>query len=160
MQQQELVRRFATWLYTLQPSLWKEVRHMAGTASGIFDWKAIVENSTPAELVQLIRALHVERFFDAVEWANLIEAVGLSKVIEAMGLPKVIDAVGLPKVIETVGLSKVIDAVGLSKVIETAGLSRVIDATGPEKVLDELLTHITAEQLQELLRRRQEKGEA
>ena len=40
MEDQELLRRFATWLRALQPGLWREVRHMAGKSSGIIDWEA------------------------------------------------------------------------------------------------------------------------
>jgi hypothetical protein len=55
-------------------------------------------------------------------------------------------------------LDDVVRVIPPERVIEILGLDRVIEVSGAEKVLEKLLAHVPAEQLQEMLRRRQEKG--
>ncbi len=54
---------------------------------------------------------------------------------------------------------QVIEVMGLDKVIEAAGTDKVIKAVGPEKTLDALLAQVSQEQLQEMLKRRQQQGD-
>jgi hypothetical protein len=100
---EELARRFVTWLYSLQPTVWEEIRHMASTQTGprIFEWEKIAKY---ADLGEVIRVIPPER------------------------------------------------------VIQMLGVDRAIEVIGPEKALDALLAHVTPEQIQEMLRRRQQQG--
>jgi hypothetical protein len=66
--------------------------------------------------------------------------------------------IGVEAAIEAIGLERVIAVVGLPRVIETVGLPRVIEAVGAEKLLNELLAQVSTEQIQEILRRRQQQG--
>jgi hypothetical protein len=165
LKREELLRRFAGWLYALQPGLWKEIRQMASTSKSdsIIDWEAVGEIANLEEVIphlspeRVIAVLGVQRAIETIGLPRVIEAVGLARVIEAVGLARVIEAVGLARVIEAVGLPHLIEAVGLARVIEAVGLPNLIEATGEEKILDELLARITPEQLQEMLRRRQQK---
>jgi hypothetical protein len=182
LQSQELLGRFGPWLYALQPGLWEEVRHMTGASSGIIDWEAVgkianldevVRILPPERIVQVLgaeriiqvlgvaRAVQViglDRVVEAVGLPRVLDTVGLPRVIEAVGLPRLVESVGLPRLVESVGLPRLVESVGLPQLIESVGLPRLIEASGAEKVLDELLAHIPAEQLAEMLRRRQEKG--
>jgi hypothetical protein len=147
LQNEELQRHFATWLVALQPLLWEEMRHMAETGapgSGLINWEAV---SRVVNLDEAVRFLPPE---------HVIQVVGVQRAIEVIGLPRVIEAVGLPRVIEAVGLPRVIEAVGLRHLLETAGLPRVFEAIGPAKVLQELLEVLPPEQVQEMLRQRQQ----
>jgi hypothetical protein len=99
LQNEELQRRFATWLVALQPLLWEEMRHMAETGapgSGIIDWEAV---SRVVNLDEAVRFLPPE---------HVMQVLGIQRAIEAVGLPRVIEAVGLPRVIEAVGPAKVL----------------------------------------------------
>jgi hypothetical protein len=153
---EDLQRRFATWLVALQPLLWEEMRHMAETGapgSGIINWEAV---SRVVNLDEAVRFLPAEHVIQVVGVQRAIEVVGAKRTIEIIGLPRVIEAVGLPRVIEAVGLPRVIEAVGLPRVIEAVGLPRVIETIGPDKLLQELLKVLPPEQVQEMLRRQQQ----
>ncbi len=129
--------RFAMWLSTLQPGLWKEMRQMVNALKrdSIIDWEAVGEITDLGEVVRLLPA---------------------ERVIEILGVERAIEAIGLRRTIETIGLPSVIEAVGLPSVIEAVGLPSVIEAVGAERVLDELFATVPAEQLREMLRRRQQ----
>jgi hypothetical protein len=138
LHQEELLRHFATWLSALQPRLWKEIRHMAETStpgSGLIDWEAVGEIANLDEVVRLLPPEHV------------IQVLGIERALEVIGLPRMIEVAGLPRMIE---------AVGLPRMIEAVGLPRVIEAVGPDKLLNELFKHMTTEQIQEALQRRQQ----
>ena len=123
--QEELLRRFATWLHTLQPVLWEEVRQMANTSTGIIDWEAV---SRVADLDEVVRFLPPQ---------HVIEVLGAERALQIIGLPRVIEAIGLPRVIEVVGLP------------------RVVEVVGPEQLLQELLKLMPPEQVQAMLQRQQ-----
>jgi hypothetical protein len=53
-------------------------------------------------------------------------------------------------------LTEVVRVLPPERVIQLLGADRVIQAVGPEKALDALLAHVTPEQIQEMLRRRQQ----
>jgi hypothetical protein len=97
---QELLNRFATWLFALQPDLWKEIQHMASstTTGSILNWEAIGKQ---VDLMEVVPHLPLDK---------VIERLGVHRAIEVIGLPRVIEAVGLPRVIETIGAEKVLDA--------------------------------------------------
>jgi hypothetical protein len=84
---------------------------------------------------------------DVVEIVRYIPA---KEVIEVLGTQRAIEAIGIDKVIETLGTQRAIEAIGLDKVIATAGA---------EKAFDALLAQLSPEQIQEMLKRRQQKGE-
>ncbi len=60
------------------------------------------------------------------------------------------------RIIQVLGVERAIQTIGLPRLIETVGLPRLIEASGPDKLLDELLTRIPLEQLQEMIRLRQQ----
>jgi hypothetical protein len=153
VERQELLGRFAEWLSALQPELWKEIRLMSETKTGIIDWERV---SKVEDVSGAVRCLPAERVIQILGVERAVEAIGLKRVIETAGLSRVVEAVGLPRVIEAVGLPRVVEAVGLPQVIEAVGLDRVIEAVGAETLLDKLLPQVPAERLQELLRRRQQ----
>jgi hypothetical protein len=84
-----------------------------------------------------------------IDWEALGKTTNLDEVVRF--LPP-------ERVIQVLGVRRAVEAVGLPKVIEVVGLPRVIETVGPEKVLDELLAQVPADQLQEMLQRRQPKG--
>lgn len=53
---------------------------------------------------------------------------------------------------------RVIQIMGVEKAVETIGLARVIEEIGPERILEELLTRLSPQQIEDLLRRRQQQG--
>ncbi len=62
----------------------------------------------------------------------------------------------LGEVVRLLPPARVIQILGVERAIQAIGLQRVIEATGAEKVLDELFATVPKEQLQEMLRRRQQ----
>jgi hypothetical protein len=88
-----LWQRYSSWLATLQPELWEEIRSMGKTRSKF--------------------GFHL---------GPVIEEVGLKQVIEEVGLKRVIEEVGLKRVIEEVGLKRVIEEVGLDRAINEMGI--------------------------------------
>ncbi len=129
VQSEELLRCYATWLMGLQPDLWQEVRAMART-KGIIDWEKVAR--TGEDVAEIVRYIPAE---------------------------EVVEVLGTQRAIEAIGIAKVIDAVGIAKVIAAAGTDKVIEALGPEKALDALLAKVSPEQIQEMLKRRQQQGE-
>lgn len=136
MRRQELLQRFGMWLHALQPTLWAEVQHMA-SSTGIIDWEALGKTTNLGEVVRFLPP------------QTVIDELGVQRAIEVIGLQRVIDTAGLPRVIEVIGLPRVIEAVGLD---------RVIEAVGADRLLERLLAQVPAEQLQEVLRRKQQEG--
>lgn len=57
----------------------------------------------------------------------------------------------------TTNLEEAVRFLPPERVIEVLGLGCVVETVGADKMLDELLARIPAEQLQEMLRRKQEK---
>jgi hypothetical protein len=154
VQRQELLERFAMWLKSLQPELWKEMRHMASTVRDrIIDWEALGKIANLEEVVPLIPP---DRVIAVLGVDRAIQTIGLDRVIEVVGLPRVLETVGLPRLIETVGLPRLIETVGLPRLIETVDWPRLIAASEIDKVLEALLKSIPREKLQELLRRTQQ----
>ncbi len=131
LRQEALLHRFAKWLFALQPGLWEEIRHMASksTSASIIDWEAV---GKIADLDEVVRVLPPDR---------------------------VIQILGVERAIEVIGVERVLKAVGLEQVLKAVGLERVVETSGAEKVLDVLLKQLKPEQLQEMLRRRQQNGE-
>jgi hypothetical protein len=113
VRQPQLLQRFAPWIYTLQPTLWEEIRAMATKATDgpRIDWEAVGKY---ANLDDVVRALPPDRA------AQLLAAV-----------------------------------VPPEKLIQAIGLDRLVETSGAEPVVEALLKHFSAEQLQELLRRKQ-----
>jgi hypothetical protein len=63
------------------------------------------------------------------------------------------------EVVEVLGTQRAIEAIGLDKVIATVGLDKVIAAAGAENAFHALLAQVSPEQIQEMLKRRQQLGE-
>jgi hypothetical protein len=63
------------------------------------------------------------------------------------------------RVIEVLGTQRAIDTIGLDKVIASVGLDKVIAAAGAENAFKVLLAQLSPEQIQEMLKRRQQQGE-
>lgn len=118
--QPDLAGRYAKWMVTLQPDLWKEVRRMASASTG----------GIP------------------VEWEKVAELVDLDEIIPYLS-PE--------QVVEKIGIERAVEAVGLPKVIEKVGLAKVIEAVGREKLLQHLLADVPAEQVEEVVRRAQQR---
>lgn len=87
LHQEELLRRFATWLHSLQPLLWEEIRHMANTSAGIIDWEAL---SKVADLDEVVRFLPPE---------HVLEVLGVERALEVIGLPRLLEICGPEKVL-------------------------------------------------------------
>jgi hypothetical protein len=81
------------------------------------------------------------------DWEQITEFAGFDEFVRL--LPP-------GKVIEIMGVERAIEAIGLDRVIKTVGPNRAIEALGPESLLAALFPGSTPEQLQELLRRRQQ----
>ncbi len=79
------------------------------------------------------------------------------KVGKYTNLEEVVPFIPLERIIQLVGPKQVIEQIGPKQIIEQLGLPRVIEASGEEKLLDELLKHLSPEQLQEMLRLRQQR---
>jgi hypothetical protein len=62
----------------------------------------------------------------------------------------------LDEVVRVIPPERVIQLLGVDRAVQAVGLDRVIESSGAEKVLDELLKHLSPEQLQEMLRLRQQ----
>jgi hypothetical protein len=88
LQQEELLRRFASWLHSLQQLLWEEMRHMAKASTGIIDWEAL---SRVADLDEVVRFLPPQ---------HVIEVLGFERALKVMGLPRVIEMAGPEKVVQ------------------------------------------------------------
>lgn len=84
-----------------------------------------------------------------LEWEKVGKHVDLAEVIPF--LPP-------ERIVQVMGIERAIEAIGLPRVIETVGLDRVIETVGAEKLLQNLLAHVPAEQVQEMLRRAQHKA--
>jgi hypothetical protein len=97
VQQEELLRRFATWLRALQPLLWEEVRHMANKPAGIIDWEAV---SRVADLDEVVRFLPPQHVIEILGAERALEVIGLARLIEAVGLPRLIEMAGPEKVLQ------------------------------------------------------------
>ncbi len=128
---EDLRQRFVSWLRTLHPDLWLEVRDMAGT-KGVIDWEKL---SKYEDLGEVIPFLPPER------------------VIERLGVAKAVAALGVARVINEVGLARVISEVGLARVINEVGLARVIAEVGIEKLLGEMKASMPPEQWRDLITR-------
>lgn len=114
VQHEDLLRRFATWVFALQPRLWEEIRYMVTTAT------------TGPHL----------------DWETIGKYVNLDEVVRTLPPDRVLQILGAD----------------LSRVIEAVGLPRLIEVSGAEKVLDGLLARIPPEQLQEMIRQRQQRS--
>jgi hypothetical protein len=90
VQTEQLLRRFAPWLRALQPQLWEEIRHMAGTATDrpLIDWEAV---GKIVDLGEVIRVLPPERIIQELGIERAVEIIGLEKVIEASGAEKLLE---------------------------------------------------------------------
>jgi hypothetical protein len=57
---EELLKRFAPWVYSFQPALWKEIQHMASKATDgpRIEWDKLAEY---ADLTEVLRVLPLER---------------------------------------------------------------------------------------------------
>ncbi len=82
-----------------------------------------------------------------IDWEAVGENEDLGEVVRILPPERVIEILGVERAIQTIGLNRVLEAVGLPKVIE---------AMGPEKVMEELLAHLSPEQIQEIIRKRQQ----
>ena len=127
---EELLRRYATWLFTLQPRLWEEIRHMTSTSTD----------------------------GPRLDWATIGKYVNLDEVVRTLSPNHVIQLLGVDRAVAIIGIESVIETIGLPRVIETVGLPRVIETVGEEKLLEELFTRLPLERIEELLRRRQQSG--
>jgi hypothetical protein len=90
VQQQHWLVRFAAWLSTLQPQLWKEIRLMASTSSDriSLDWEKIAEF---VDLREAARLLPPEEVVQVVGVDRLISAIGREKLLSEL-LPDVPEA--------------------------------------------------------------------
>jgi hypothetical protein len=124
--QPELLQRFAPWIYTLQPTLWEEIRHMATQATDgpRINWEAVGKY---ANIEDAVRAIPPERIVQI-----LAGIVPPERIVQLLGgtLPP-------------------------EKIAQMVGLDRLIQASGAEQVVEALLKQFSPEQLQELLRRKQ-----
>jgi hypothetical protein len=81
-----LLERFAAWLRSLQPEIWKEVRDMAAR-KGIIDWERVGQVEDLGEILPLIPLERVAQHVAQCEGVqSVIKAAGPEKVIEAMRL--------------------------------------------------------------------------
>jgi hypothetical protein len=136
MGREDLRARFVSWLRTLHPDLWLEVRDMAAT-KGVIDWEKL---SKYEDLAEVISFLPPER---------VIERLGVARAVQTLGLARVINEVGLARVINEVGLPRVISEVGLAQVISTVGIERVFDelkAQMPPEKWREMITREAAKE--------------
>jgi hypothetical protein len=110
LEQPGLEARYAGWLASLHPAVWKEVEDMVRTTG-----KKLNLDLRPA-----------------------IDYLGLDRVIEQVGIDRVIEQVGIDRVIEQVGIERVIEHVGLERLLKKVGEKEVIKRIGVERWLANL----------------------
>jgi hypothetical protein len=134
-----LLQRYASWLYTFQPELWKEIRQMASQVDQgpTIQWDKLREYADLREVIPHIPPDQV------------IECLGVEKAVATIGLERVLAVVGLPKVIAAVGLSRLLEVYGRDK-----ALKELLESSPPDQLQD-VLAHLPADLLQEALRRQQ-----
>jgi len=127
---QELIVRYAEWLNSLQPAIWKEILKMASTTmtKTVIDWKKVVECSTPMGLMSTIQTLAREDIFEPILFPGLVEAVGLPRLIEILGLKRVVELVGQERVLETVAQAQLTEPDMVPDLIEVFGVEKVLPA--------------------------------
>jgi hypothetical protein len=89
VQQQHWLVRFAAWLSSLQPQLWKEIRLMASTSGEkiSLEWDKIAEF---ADLREVVRLLPPEEVVQVIGLDRLVSVIGLDRLVSAIGPEKLL----------------------------------------------------------------------
>jgi hypothetical protein len=132
----QLLQAFAPWFSLLQPTLWEEIRIMATTSTEkpIIDWEAVGKYTNLEDMVRAMPPDLAARLLAGVVPPEKVVQILAGKVPAERMIQMLAGTLPPERIAEVISLS---------------------DPAGAEKVLEGLLKHFSAEQLQELLRRKQ-----